>query len=293
MNARSVGWIGVGRLGLPMAERAARAGFPLRLWSRRPDVSLPAELRAERAQSVGELASHCDVVVTVLGSSADVLDVQRRMLGSARAGSIFIDMTTAAPAVATALEDGYARRGVLRLDAPVTGGVAGARDGRLAIMVGGEASTLETVRSLLEALGNPIVHCGGAGAGYRMKLVNQIAMAGALLGFAEAAAFASAASFDPALVMRALGTGTASGPLFHAYLPRLMPPGGPVTFTLGTLRKDLRLAREEASLLGCSERWLHFVLAEVDAACARFGADTGVQALGYPRPAPGRDAPRS
>lgn len=272
-----------------MAERVARAGFSLRWWSRRQEVSLPAGWGAERARSAGELASYCDVVVTVLRTTVDVLDVQRRMLESARPGAIFIDMTTAAPAVAALLEAECAGRGVLRLDAPVTGGVAGAREGRLAIMAGGEASTLETVRPLLETLGNPIVHCGGAGAGYRMKLVNQIAMAGALLGLAEAAAFASAAAFDSALVTRALGTGTASGPLFHAYLARLMPPGGPVTFTLGMLRKDLGLAREEASLLECSKRWLDFAIAEVDDACTRFGADAGVQSLGHPHSAPDRD----
>jgi 3-hydroxyisobutyrate dehydrogenase-like beta-hydroxyacid dehydrogenase len=274
-----IGWIGLGRIGLPMAERVANAGERLQLWARRPEIARSCTLPAVWSASAEELASRCDVVVTVLGTSEDVVEVQRRMLPHARPGALFVDMTTAAPAIAAELDAECASRGVARLDAPVTGGVAGARAGRLSVLVGGGASDLARARPLLECLGEHIVHCGKAGTGYRMKLVNQVAMVATLLGLAQAARLASASGFDAPLVIEALGAGTASGLLFDSYMPRLMPPGGPITFTVGMLRKDLRLARDEALALGSDLDFLDFALMRVDEACARFGTGAGVQSL--------------
>jgi 3-hydroxyisobutyrate dehydrogenase-like beta-hydroxyacid dehydrogenase len=279
-----VGWIGVGNIGLPMAERLAHAGFPMRVWSRRAQAAQPlVDAGAQRTASPEDLAQACEVVVTMLGGPADVIEVQQRLLPHSRPGTLLVDMTTAAPSTALALTELAAAARVDRLDAPVTGGVAGAREGKLTIFVGGEAQSLERCRAILEALGNRIVHCGSAGAGYRMKLVNQTMMAGALLGLAEGAALARAGGLDAAFVADALGAGSASGPLLRSYLPRMVEPGGAVTFTLGMLRKDLTLARDEAHALGGNTRLLAFALASVDEACARFGAEAGVQWLAAAR----------
>lgn len=276
----TAGWIGLGRIGLPMARRVLLAGHPLRIWARHRDQAAP--LLAEGAtwsDSPEALAGACGIVATIVGSSDDVLALYRRMLPAARPSTVFVDLTTAGPECVHDVRELAAHAGVLTLDAPVTGGVAGAVQGTLTAFAGGDTDTLNRTRPLLETFCARIVHCGGAGAGYRMKLVNQTIVAGVLAGLANGAALARAAGFDAATVREALATGTASGPLFDSYLPRMLPVGGSATFTLGMLRKDLTLARAEASALGNHTIFVDSVLAAVDAACARHGEDAGVQCL--------------
>lgn len=263
-----------------MAQRVREAGFPLAVWARRREAAqVLIDQGADWSESPEALAGRCDVVVTMLTGPADVIDVHRRMLPHARQDAIFIDMTTAAPKTARELAALAPGADVAQLDCPVTGGVTAARQGKLTVFVGSEADVLARCRTVLQTLGERIVHCGASGSGYRMKLVNQTIMAGALLGIAEGAALARASGLDAAAVVDALGTGTASGPLFHSYLPRMVVPSGAVTFTLGMLRKDLELARDEAVVWGSSTRLLAFALASVDEACRRFGVGAGVQHL--------------
>lgn len=276
----SVGWIGVGRIGLPMARRVLLAGHPLRVWARHRDqaASLVAE-GATWSESPEALARDSAIVATIVRGSDDVLALYRRMLPAAEPPTVFVDLTTAAPACARATCEWAAHTGIGTLDAPVTGGVAGATQGKLTAFAGGDASVLERVRPVLEAFCSRIVPCGGAGAGYRMKLVNQTIVAGVLAGLANGAALARAAGFDAATVQNALGTGTASGALFDSYLARMLPVGGAATFTLGMLGKDLALARAEASAQGNDTVFVDTVLAAVDAARTRHGDDAGVQYL--------------
>ncbi len=276
----AIGWIGTGRIGLPMARRVLLAGHPLRVWARHPGQAAP--LLAEGAtwsDSPEALASESAIVATIVRGSDDVLGLYRRLLPAAQRGSVFVDLTTAAPACAEDAAVLAARAGILALDAPVTGGVAGAAQGTLTAFAGGDADTLERARPMLAAFCSRIVHVGGAGTGYRMKLVNQTIVAGVLAGLANGMALARAAGFDAATVRDALQAGTASGPLFDAYLPRMLPPGGSATFTLGMLRKDLALARAEASAHDKDTVFVDTVLATVDAARARHGEDAGVQYL--------------
>lgn len=281
-----IGWIGLGRMGAPMAERLLAAGHMLQVWARRPE-SLAALLAAgaRRADTPEALARDCDVVATIVGDSADVAALHARMLPQARPGAVFLEMTTAAPATALRSGELAARRGATVLDCPVSGGVAGARQGLLAQFVGGERAALERCAPLLGVLSRDVVHCGAGGAGYRMKLVNQTMVAGTLLGLAEGARLARAAGFDAALVAQALGRGSASGLLFDSYLQRMLEPGGSVTFTLGLLRKDLRLARDEALAAGTGTRLVDGALAALDEACRRHGEQQGVQWLAAPHDA--------
>lgn len=276
----TVGWIGVGRIGLPMARRVLLAGCPLRVWARHRDRAAP--LLAEGAtwsDSPEALASGCAVVATIVRGSDDVLGLYRRMLPAAQPSTVFVDLTTAAPECAGQAHELAARAGVLALDAPVTGGVAGAMQGTLTAFVGGDGATLERVRTILASFCARIVHCGESGAGYRMKLVNQTIVAGVLAGLANGAALARTAGFDAATVRNALGSGTASGPLFEAYLSRMLPVGGSATFTLDMLGKDLALVRAEARAHGNDTALVDTVLAAVEAARARHGEEAGVQYL--------------
>ncbi|MCC6868942.1 MAG: NAD(P)-dependent oxidoreductase [Burkholderiales bacterium] len=275
-----VGWIGLGNIGAPMAHRVLAAGFSLRVWARRPEaVGDIARAGADVAATPEALARSCDIVATIVGGPDDVVGLQQRMIGEAKRGSVFVDLTTAAPGTAAAGAALASAAGVGLLDAPVTGGVAGAAKGSLTCFVGGDAAALETVRPLLATFCARIVPCGPAGAGYRMKLVNQTIVAGTLLGVAHGAALARSWDLTAPLVRDALGSGTASGFLFDAYLERMLPPAGAATFTLGMLRKDLRLARAEARTGHGDAAFLDTALAAVDTACTRHGEHAGVQWL--------------
>lgn len=266
-----------------MARRLLAAGWPLRVWARRREAALA--IVADGAVWVDQpeqLARECDRVVTILGGSADVVAVHERLLPRARKGAVFLDMTTAAPAVAATLGELAASVGAYVLDCPVTGGVGGAQQGTLTSFVGGGAEVLARCRPLLEAFSQRVVHCGPGGSGYRMKLVNQTMVAGALLGLAGGAALARADGFDRALLKEALTGGTASGFLFQSYLQRMLDGGGPVTFTLALLRKDLQLARADAIAGGLATPLLDCALEAVQAATLRFGGDAGVQCLAAP-----------
>lgn len=277
-----VGWIGLGRIGAPMALRVAAAGFPLVVWARRAGQAAPLVAAGAEVAPVPEALGECDVVATIVGGPDDVRALQRRLLPRMRRGAVFVDMTTAAPGLAGEALAAGAPAGIGTLDAPVTGGVAGAQRGALTSFVGGDAAVLDAVRPMLGAFSARIVHAGPAGAGYRMKLVNQAIVAGTLLGLASGARLARAGGFAAPAVADALASGTASGTLFDSYLGRMIGQAGPVTFTLAMLRKDVALARDEAAALGVDGAFLDAVLAAVDAALARHGADAGVQALAAP-----------
>jgi len=276
----TVGWIGLGRMGAPMAARLLGAGWPLRVWARRPEACAAVVAGgAVAVDSPAALARECDFIVTIVCGSADVAALHAQMLPQARPGAVFIEMTTASPGTALRSAALAADRGACVLDAPVSGGVAGAKQGTLAIFVGGEGTVLARAAPLLDALGRHVVHCGEAGAGYRMKLVNQTMVAGTLLGLAEGAALARSGRFGAELLTRSLAHGTAGGRLFDSYATRMLGVSGDVTFTLGLLRKDLRLAREEAVAAGAGTRLLDVALQALDDACAQHGEAQGVQWL--------------
>lgn len=275
-----IGWIGLGHIGRPMAERVLAAGLPLTVWARRREAAVPLlERGAAWAEDPAALARDSDLVATIVGGPDDVEALHAALMPAARPGTLFLDMTTAAPRTAAACAALAARCGVAVLEAPVTGGVAGAQRGTLTSFVGGDADALERARPLLAAYSARIVHCGAAGSGYRVKLVNQTMIGGTLLGLAEGARLARAAGFTAEALQPALAGGTAAGFLFDAYLARMMSGGGPVSFSLGLLRKDLRLAREESLALGLQPLLLDAAIAALDGAVARHGAQAGVQML--------------
>ena len=278
-----VGWIGLGHIGAPMARRVQAAGFELSLWARRRNAADAAEALlgagAVWCDEAEQLARASDIVCTCVTGPDDVAGLHARLMPQARPGTLFIDLSTAAPQIAVDSAALAARHEMLLLDAPVTGGVAGATNGTLTCFVGGPAAALERGQALLAAFCQRIVPCGDAGAGYRVKLVNQTMIAGVLLGLAEGSMLARAAGLDAAGLHDAVGSGTARGFLLESYLPRMMTGAGPVSFSIGLLRKDLRLAREEARSRGLRTLLLDAALSALDEACARHGEAAGVQML--------------
>jgi 3-hydroxyisobutyrate dehydrogenase-like beta-hydroxyacid dehydrogenase len=274
-----VGWIGLGRIGLPMARRVLAAGQHLRVFARaRGRADTIVRDGATWAASPQTLAGDVDIVATIVTGPDDVRDLHASMFAHARAATLFVDMTTASPDVGETSSARAAAHGLRFVDAPITGGVAGASQGTLTAFAGGDVDAIERARPLLDAFCARVVHCGGAGAGYRMKLVNQAIVAGTLLGLANGAALAHSFGFDPTLVGDALRGGTASSRLLESYLSRMMTLEGETTFTLGLLRKDLRLARDEAARHGHAA-YCESLLGMLDDACARHGEDAGVHTL--------------
>jgi len=206
-----VGFIGLGAMGRPMAGHLQKAGHQLFVWARR--LASVGDLAATLCPTPAELGRCCEVVFTVVTSSADVeaLALGRDGLIEGMApGSVLIDCSTIAPESAREIAARLGEKGIALLDAPVSGGVQGAIDATLAIMVGGEAGVLERVRPLLECLGQRIVHIGPNGAGQVAKACNQMIMVAAIQAAAEAMRLAAAAGVDCAKVQLALAGGSAA-----------------------------------------------------------------------------------
>ena len=206
-----VGFIGLGVMGRPMALHLQRAGHDLHVWSRRPESAegLPATVCVTPA----ELGRRCEVVFTVITSSADVEGVALGpdgLIDGMAAGSVLVDCSTIAPDVARHIAARLGEKGIAMLDAPVSGGAQGAIDATLAIMAGGEAEVLERVRPLLQCLGQRIVHIGPNGAGQVAKACNQMIMVAAIQAAAEAMRLAAASGVDCGKVREALAGGSAA-----------------------------------------------------------------------------------
>ncbi|PKO48160.1 MAG: 2-hydroxy-3-oxopropionate reductase [Betaproteobacteria bacterium HGW-Betaproteobacteria-4] len=207
----NIGFIGLGAMGRPMALHLQRAGHELAVWARRPESvgDLPARVCATPA----ELGRCCEVVFTVVTSSADVEAValgSDGLIDGMAPGSVLVDCSTIAPDVARQIAGKLGEKGIHFLDAPVSGGEQGAIAATLAIMAGGEAAVLERVRPLLECLGQRIVHIGPNGAGQVAKACNQMIMVAAIEAAAEAMRLAASAGVDCAKVRQALAGGSAA-----------------------------------------------------------------------------------
>ncbi len=205
-----VGFIGLGVMGRPMAQHLRKAGHELFVWARRP-VSA-AGLGANVCATPAELGSQCEVVFTIVTSSADVEGValgKGGLVEGMAPGSVLVDCSTIAPDAARHIAACLGKKGIHMLDAPVSGGGQGAIDATLAIMVGGDAEVLEKVRPLLDCLGKRIVHIGPNGAGQVAKACNQMIMVAAIQAAAEAMRLAKAAGVDCAKVKSALSGGSA------------------------------------------------------------------------------------
>jgi 3-hydroxyisobutyrate dehydrogenase len=163
--------------------------------------------------------------------------------------ALLIDTTTSSPALAQRLADAAARRGCRALDAPVSGGEVGAREARLAIMVGGEAAAYDAALPVLRRLGTSISHMGGPGAGQHTKMANQIVIASTVMGVCEGLAYARAAGLDPQAVLQAIGGGAAGGFQLQVLGPRMVQGDYAPGFMIEHFLKDLSIALQEADRL--------------------------------------------
>jgi 3-hydroxyisobutyrate dehydrogenase len=279
----TVGFIGLGVMGRAMAARLLAAGFPMRAHTRTraKAESLIAD-GAEWVADAADLPEGCSAVVTMLGFPDEVEAVYlgpRGLIASASPGTLLIDMTTSRPALARRIHQEAARRGLLALDAPVSGGDVGAREGRLSIMAGGDAEAFRTAQPLFAALGTRIVLQGGAGSGQRVKLCNQIGVFGNTLGACEAMAFAIRAGLDPAKVLDSIGAGGASSWALANLAPRILNQDFAPGFFVKHFLKDIDLAIEESKAIGLSAPGLSLARELYGKLVEQGLGDRGTQAL--------------
>ncbi len=250
-----VGFIGLGAMGRPMAQHLLRAGHALSLWSRRPEAAAAlVEAGAVACDSPAAVARRAEVVFTMVTDSADVAAValgDEGLIHGFAPGSIHVDMSTIAPGMARHIAARLAESGVAMLDAPVSGGAAGARNATLAIMVGGAAETLARVRPLFALLGQAVVHIGGNGAGQVAKACNQMVMVASLQACAEAMRLAAASGVDPAQVRKALLGGSGGSRVLEVFGGRMVARDFQAGVEARLHHKDFAILLDEAHRLGC------------------------------------------
>ncbi len=235
-----------------MAGNLQRAGLLSAVWNRTHTraTALAAKFGCIAADSPAELAALCDVVVICVSADDDVLEVVDAMAPALRPGSIVIDCSTVSAGTARKAAGRLAAQRVQFLDAPVSGGVEGAKDGTLAIMVGGEAPAFERARPVLAAMGRAITHFGPSGAGQAAKATNQIMCAGIIQAVAEAMAFAKAEGLPLAELIDTLGKGAGSSWYFVHRAPNMVRNAYPPGFRVRLHAKDLRICHDMAARHG-------------------------------------------
>jgi 3-hydroxyisobutyrate dehydrogenase len=249
-----VGFIGTGIMGAPMAGHLLSAGHSLLVNSR--TRSKAEELLSRGAKWAGtprEAAANSDFVFICV---TDTPDVQKVILGkdgvieSARRGLVVVDHSTISPSATRQMAEALAAKGAALLDAPVSGGDVGAKNGTLSIMVGGDAAAFERARPLLSHMGKTIVHCGPSGHGQLTKLVNQILVSVTLTGVAEALAFAAKNELDLAKTISVVSGGAAKSWQLENLGPKMMAHDFRPGFMIDLMQKDLRLVMQSGQESG-------------------------------------------
>ena len=248
---KRIGFIGLGLMGSGMSMNLLRAGFPITVWNRTPSKMKPLlDAGAEGAGSPREVAERSDVVVDIVTDSPDVEGVllgPEGVIHGARPGTVVIDMSTISPSVTRRIAEELGKKGVRMLDAPVSGGDVGAREGTLSIMVGGDEEVYEECLPVFQAMGRTITHVGGSGMGQTVKLVNQILVGMNMLGVAEALMFARKSGVDLEKCLAAVSGGAAGSWQLTNNGAKLLKGDLEPGFKVKDYIKDLRLIMEAAA----------------------------------------------
>lgn len=222
----NIGFIGLGIMGSHMARHLLTAGYALVVYDIVPEaMNRLVEAGARPGTSCRDVAARSDVVISMVPDSPDVEKValgQDGIIEAARAGLIYVDMSTISPQMAVRVAQLLGEKGVRCLDAPVSGGEAGARNATLSIMVGGSRDLFDEVRPIFEVMGKTVTHCGGPGSGQVVKACNQIQVALNFVGMAEALVLGAKAGVDPAIILKVLSGGYAQTRVMDVRGPKVI-----------------------------------------------------------------------
>jgi 2-hydroxy-3-oxopropionate reductase len=247
----NIGFIGFGTMGAPMAGHLLQAGHALHVWSRRAaGADSLVERGARRCAAPAEVAAASEIVCTNVTASDDVEGLAAQLVEALAPGAMHVDFSTIAPSAARRIAALYAERGVEFVDAPVSGGSAGARNATLSIMWGGKSALAPRLEPLFSVLGKTIVRVGEVGAGQVAKACNQMVMVAAIEACAEAARLAEAAGVDFALVRQAMLGGSAGSRVLDAFGGRMAARDFTPGVEARLHHKDYALLMDEASRIG-------------------------------------------
>ena len=289
MAQATIGWIGTGVMGVSMARHLMTAGHPLVIHTRTRERAKPLlAAGAQWADSPLAVAEQAAIVCSMVGYPEDVEATHlgpQGTLSAAKAPALLIDFTTSSPALAQRIAERSAALGTHAIDAPVSGGDIGARNATLSIMCGGTEAAFQAARPVLDLLGKTVVLQGPAGSGQHTKMVNQLLIAGTMLGMAEALSYAKKAGLDPETVLQSVGGGAAASWSLTNLAPRILKSDVAPGFFIEHFLKDLRIALDEARALGldlpCATAAERTYRALAEAGYARAGTQAIVHAYGW------------
>ena len=279
---KTVGFIGLGVMGQGMVRNLRKAGFTVKGYNRTKEKGLVLEADGvEIVDTIQDVVTDVDVVISIVGYPQDVEQIyfEDGILDHAAPGTILIDMTTSSPALAERIAKEAAARGLQALDAPVTGGDLGAKNGTLAILVGGEEAAFAQAKPLFEAMGKSISLFGGPGKGQSAKLANQIAIAGSMIGTAEMLLFVTRSGIDPTQFIETIKSGSAGSWSLENLIPRVIAENYSPGFFVKHFIKDMRLALERGAEMGIATAGLALTKDLYEQLAELGHADSGTQAL--------------
>lgn len=252
-----IGWIGTGVMGASMCGHLMKAGFSTTVYTRsREKAEVLLASGAIWADSPREVAENSDVVFAIVGFPRDVREVflgeDDGALAGTKPGDVLVDMTTSEPTLAIEMAERAQQKGVHMLDAPVSGGDKGAREGILSIMIGGNADVVSALEPCWNAMGKTIVHQGPAGAGQHTKMVNQILISTMMIGVCEALVYGYRAGLDLNTVLKSVGSGAAGSWSLTNLGPRIIDGNFDPGFFVEHFVKDMGIALAESRRMGLS-----------------------------------------
>lgn len=279
----TVGWIGTGVMGAAMLARLQEAGYASVVYTRTKEKAQPLlKAGAQWVKSPRAVAEQCDVVFTIVGFPNDVREVYFEddgLLAGAQEGAMLVDMTTTEPSLAQKIYQQAQTQLVHTVDAPVSGGDVGAKNGTLSIMVGGDEPAVEAVMPLLEVMGKNIVYQGEAGAGQHTKMCNQITIAGTMIGVCESLLYGHRAGLDLPIMLRSISGGAAACWTLDQLAPRMVKRNFDPGFYVEHFIKDMGIALQEANRLGLSMPGLALAKQLYEATQAQGHGKSGTHAL--------------
>ena len=258
-----IGWVGTGVMGLGMCQNLINAGYKATIFSRTKVKAQPLiDAGANWANSPAEVAASSDISFAIVGMPEDVENVflgENGLVAGASAKKILVDMTTSQPDLAVRIYDAAKSKSIAAIDAPVSGGDIGAKNGTLSIMVGGDEEAFATVEPLFEIMGKTIVHQGPAGSGQHTKMVNQILVGAGMIGVCESMLYALKSGLDLQTVLQSVSSGAAGSWALTNLGPRIIEGNFDPGFFVEHFVKDLNIACKEAANMGLKLRGLELV----------------------------------
>ncbi|NRF33939.1 NAD(P)-dependent oxidoreductase [Bacillus velezensis] len=280
---KTVGFIGLGVMGNSMASHILEAGYPVLVYTRTKQKA--EEILNKGAvwqETVKDLSEKADIIITMVGYPSDVEEIylgENGILRHAKEGAFVIDMTTSKPSLAKKIAEKAKEKSIHALDAPVSGGDIGARNGTLAIMAGGEKEAFEACLPLFSVMGENIQYQGPAGSGQHTKMCNQIAIAAGMVGVAEAMAYAEKSGLNPEQVLKSITTGAAGSWSLSNLAPRMPKGDFAPGFYVKHFIKDMGIALEEAELMGEEMPGLALAKSLYDKLSAQGEENSGTQSI--------------